>query len=144
MVVKERTKIEDMKNSSHSVWPEIKMRLRNSIEILCRIITAKRTEMDGDYTIENNENQQRFEIQIGNEVAFMEYKFYENSIALMHTLAPESLGGKGLASALAAYAFQYATDNQKPVMVYCPFVATYVKRHPEVLPLLDKVFHKTL
>ncbi len=58
----------------------------------------------------------------------------------MHTEVPDSMSGKGVASALAAYAFQYAKENKKPVMVYCPFVAAYLKRHPEIKGQLDQQY----
>ncbi len=94
-----------------------------------------------NYIIHNNEATQHFEIREGDEVAFLEYRFYNKSIALMHTLVPVSMESKGVASALAAYAFEYAKAHNMPVMVYCPFVLTYLKRHPELKGQLDKEFH---
>ena len=94
-----------------------------------------------NYTIHNNEATQHFEIREGDEIAFLEYRFYKKSIAFMHTLVPASMEGKGAASALAAYAFEYAKAHNMPVMVYCPFVSTYLKRHPELREQLDKEFH---
>ena len=83
----------------------------------------------------------RFETGEGDKTAFLEYRFYKGiNIALMHTLVPKDMSGKGIASALAEHAFQYARDNNKLVMLYCPFVAAYVKRHPEVKELLNKKF----
>lgn len=73
-----------------------------------------------------------FEIHTDAERAFMEYRFHDNSIALMHTEVPERFVGKGAASALAKFAFDYAKAHHKNVLVYCPFVQTYVKRHPEL------------
>ncbi len=82
-----------------------------------------------------------FEISEGDDIAFLEYRFYKNDIAFMHTEVPESMGGKGVASALAAYAFKFAKEQKKPVMVYCPFVGAYLKRHPELKEQLDKEYH---
>jgi predicted GNAT family acetyltransferase len=93
-------------------------------------------------TIRNNKQQMRFEIQEGTDIAFLEYRFYKKNIALMHTLVPKGMEGKGIASALAAFAFNYAKENKKLVMVYCPFVATYIKRHPEVKEQLDKEYYR--
>lgn len=81
-----------------------------------------------------------FEIHEGDEIAFLEYRFYKKDIAFMHTEVPKSMEGKGIASALAAYAFQYAKQIDKLVMVYCPFVAVYLKRHPELNEQLDKEY----
>jgi predicted GNAT family acetyltransferase len=60
----------------------------------------------------------------------------------MHTEVPVSMRGKGIASVLAEYAFQFAKENNRKVMVYCPFVAAYLKRHPELKEQLDKEYHK--
>ena len=83
-----------------------------------------------------------FEIHAGDDVAFLEYRFYKKDIALMHTEVPESMGGKGVASALAAFAFKFAKEHKKQVMVYCPFVGAYLKRHPELKEQLDREYHK--
>ena len=97
--------------------------------------------MPAGYKIENNEKLMHFEIHEGDDIAYMEYRFYKNDIAFMHTEVPESMGGKGIASALAEYAFKFAKEHKKPVMVYCPFAASYLKRHPELREQLDKKFH---
>lgn len=96
--------------------------------------------MPQEYHITHNESLMHFEIHEGNEVAFLEYRFYKKDIAFMHTEVPKSMEGKGVASALAVYAFQYAKQIDKPVMVYCPFVAVYLKRHPELNEQLDKQY----
>jgi uncharacterized protein len=83
------------------------------------------------HTVYNNEKEQRFEIETEGEKAFLEYRHLKNDIALMHTFVPESLNGKGLASALAQYALEWIKSHNKKVKVYCPFVAAYLKRHPE-------------
>ena len=84
-----------------------------------------------NYIITNNTTNKRFEVLLDDNLAFLEYRIHDGTIALMHTEVPEILGGKGIAGALAAYAFNYAKENNLPVIVYCPFVLTYLKRHPE-------------
>lgn len=93
-------------------------------------------------TVTNNTDKQQFEIDLGEEIAYLSYRFYKKDIALMHTVVPESFKGQGLATALAEYAFAYAKSVKKPVMVYCPFVSKYVKKHPEVREQLDKEYHR--
>lgn len=86
-----------------------------------------------DHKIINNEQQLHFEIHEGDQIAFLEYRFHNNNIAFMHTLVPKSMEGKGIAATLAAYAFNYAKEHNKSVLVYCPYISTYLKRHPELL-----------
>lgn len=97
--------------------------------------------MAQEYDITHNEALMHFEIHEGDNIAFLEYRFYKKDIAFMHTEVPKSMEGKGIASALAAYAFQYAQQIDKLVMVYCPYVSVYLKRHPELNEQLDKGYH---
>ena len=90
------------------------------------------------YTVINNDKEQRFEIHESDKVAFLEYRFYKKDIALMHTLVPDALSGKGLASSLAHHALEWAKEHNIRVIVYCPFVAAYLKRHPEHNDIVDK------
>ncbi len=91
----------------------------------------------GPLEITNNEQQQQFQVHMDGELAFLEYRFNKGDIFLMHTEVPEKLGGKGIASALAEYAMKYAREHKIPVMVYCPFVSTWLKKHPEYRDVLD-------
>lgn len=73
----------------------------------------------------------QFEIHTSGETASLEYRFYKEDIALMHTFVPDNLNGQGIASTLAKYALDWTKEHKKKALVYCPFVAAYVKRHPE-------------
>lgn len=88
----------------------------------------------------DNQANQRFEIHADGELAILEYRFYKNDLALMHTFVPDSLGGRGLASSLAHYALEWAKEHNRKVMVYCPFVAAYLKRHPEYNDIIDRQY----
>jgi predicted GNAT family acetyltransferase len=88
--------------------------------------------------VTNNTLQQQFEVLLEGERATLQYRFHEGVIWLMHTEVPEKLEGKGIASALAHFGLEWAKENRIPVKVTCPFVATYLKRHPEYNTLLVK------
>ena len=79
----------------------------------------------------NNEQRQQFQVSVEGETAFMEYRFKDGVIVLMHTEVPEQLSGRGIATALVEFAFDYALKNNFPVKIYCPFVLMWLKRHPE-------------
>lgn len=88
--------------------------------------------------ITNNGREMQFEIHTDGEIALLQYRFYKDDIALMHTAVPDKLSGKGIATSLAHHALEWAKEHHKKVMVYCPFVAAYLKRHPEYNELVDK------
>lgn len=88
------------------------------------------------FEIINNEKEQQFEIQQDGEKGVLQYRLHDGQIVLMHTEVPDSLGGRGIASALAEYAFGYARTHHLPVKVYCPFVLAWLKRHPEQMDIV--------
>ncbi len=87
--------------------------------------------MEEKVTVINILENQQFQAKVNDELAYLEYRWLKKDLALMHTFVPESLEGKGLASALAKFALDYAKEKNLHIIVYCPFVGTYLKRHPE-------------
>lgn len=81
--------------------------------------------------IRNNTQNGRFEIPAEGELAVLEYRLRDGNLYLMHTGVPDALGGRGIASALALHAFEYAKEKALPVVVYCPYVAKWLEKHPE-------------
>jgi predicted GNAT family acetyltransferase len=80
----------------------------------------------------------RFELERDGHVAYLEYNLAGKILQLLHTEVPEALRGKGMASALAESALQWAREHQVKVDVICPYVAAYLKKHPEYSDLLLK------
>ncbi len=86
--------------------------------------------------IVNNPTNQQFQVFLEDEMAFLEYRLSDNMIVLMHTEVPEKLGARGIATALAAFAFDYARTHNLKVKIYCPFILTWIKRHPEQMDIV--------
>jgi predicted GNAT family acetyltransferase len=78
-----------------------------------------------------NEATQRFEARLGDEVAFAEYHLAPGVLALPHTVVPDAFAGRGVASVLAVAALTYARDHGLKVKPICPFMAGYIRKHPE-------------
>jgi predicted GNAT family acetyltransferase len=97
--------------------------------------------MDDQNGIKMNTSKQRFEVQIGEEFGYIDYRFYKGNLAFMHTFIPESDRGKGTAAALAKFGLEYARKENLKIMLYCPFVASYIKRYPEYNDLINREFH---
>jgi uncharacterized protein len=93
-----------------------------------------------EITVINNDEQQQFEVRKDDDTATLVYRFYKDDIALMHTEVPSKLENQGIGSALVKYALNWAKEHQKKILVYCPFVASYLKKHPEYNTLVDKTF----
>jgi len=89
--------------------------------------------------VHNNIERKRFEIEVAGRLAIAEYMIVANErIILTHTEVHPDLEGNGLASVLARYAFDYARTEGLKIMPLCPYMAAYMKRHPEYHDLLIK------
>ena len=91
--------------------------------------------------ITDNEQEQRFETFVGNDVAFIAYRWQNGKLALMHTEVPPQAEGKGIAKELVKFAFELAKQQQRQVLVYCAYISSYIKRHPEYNELVEKDYN---
>lgn len=89
-----------------------------------------------DIELRNNREQRRYEAHVGDAIAFAEYMLHGQTLTLTHTDVPESLEGQGVGSKLARFALDDARDNGYTVLPLCPFIAGYIRRHPEYQPLV--------
>ncbi|HEX3365734.1 GNAT family N-acetyltransferase [Phenylobacterium sp.] len=91
-----------------------------------------------------NEETHRFEAYLDGETAFAEYVLHNGAIVLPHTVVPPAFEGLGVGSALATTALRYARDHGLTVKPSCPFIAGYIKRHPEWHDLVDPTYRERL
>ncbi len=78
-----------------------------------------------------NISEDRFEIQIDDLIAVSQYRLTGNVITFYHVGVPTKLEGQGVGSLLAKAGLDYARENSLKVIPACPFVAAYIRRHPE-------------
>lgn len=79
----------------------------------------------------HNEAGQRFEVVLGDAVAYLVYARDGSSMTMQHTEVPKAFEGKGIASRIAQAAMDFARDNGLKVIPHCPYVAGWITRHPE-------------
>ena len=82
-------------------------------------------------TVVLNDELNRFEATLHDETAFLTFHRNGKRLALIHTEVPEALEGRGLASLLAKTALDYARSNDLTVVPICPFVRSYLEKHPD-------------
>jgi predicted GNAT family acetyltransferase len=85
----------------------------------------------------NNETGQRFEMTVDGHTGFLQYAKTGNRINLLHTEVPPALGGRGIGGKLAKAALDFAQQQQLRVIITCPFVRSYVERHPDYAAIVD-------
>jgi len=88
--------------------------------------------------IRNNPEQQRIETEVDGHLAKIAYRLAENKIIFTHTEVPPELEGRGIASQMAKFALEYAKQAGLQVVPLCPFVYSYIQRHPEYQELVVK------
>lgn len=67
----------------------------------------------------------------GTLAGVVEYVLEPERIALVHTEVDPAFEGRGIAGALARFALEDARGRGLRVIPVCPFVRSYLKRHPE-------------
>jgi uncharacterized protein len=87
--------------------------------------------------ITDNKTSSRFEMIVDGKISYIEYILARNKIILTHTEVPAQLEGKGVASAMIKKTLKHIEETGRKLVPLCPFVAAYVKRHPEWEKILD-------
>jgi hypothetical protein len=79
----------------------------------------------------------RYEVHRGGELAgFLDYVVKRGRLALVHTETLPAHVGQGVAGAVARFALEDARARDLRVIAICPFVRSYVERHPEYADLV--------
>ena len=79
----------------------------------------------------------RFELEVdGALVGFVDYRRRPGAIAFLHTEIDPAHEGEGLGGVLVSEALDAARREGMQVLPFCPFVRSYLERHPEYLDLV--------
>jgi len=87
-------------------------------------------------TVHDNLNRHRFEIDVDGVIAFSVYRHKPGVVTFVHTEVPDALAGRGIGSKLAHGALEIVRGRGEKVVAECPFIAGYIKKHPEFQNLL--------
>jgi predicted GNAT family acetyltransferase len=83
-------------------------------------------------TVTDRPNELRYEIEADGEVAgFLMYRIEPGVLELVHTDVDPKWEGKGVGAALVQGALDDVRARGLKMRPYCPFVAAYIRRHPE-------------
>lgn len=86
--------------------------------------------MDGHFS--DNREQNRFELDIGDQVAFANYRRTEDGLAIFHVETPRALRGQGVASKLMEAVVEAARAEGREVIPFCSYAASWMRRHRAV------------
>ena len=81
--------------------------------------------------IRDNPAHHRYEAEIDGHLAYVVYRREPGVITFVHTEVPKELAGRGVGSALARHVLEAARAEGVKVVPVCPFIAAWMKKHPE-------------
>lgn len=93
--------------------------------------------MNADYELIDNEEKKQYQIVVGEFKPKIEYIKTTEKIYLTHTEVPVELEGKGIGAKMVKMALEDIEQRGLLLIPLCPFVAAYIKRHPEWAKVLD-------
>ena len=90
------------------------------------------------YQLIDNKEAKQYEIHIEDSIVKIEYIKAQEKIYFTHTEVPTKLEGKGIGSSIVKLALEDIKSKGLTLVPLCPFVALYIKRHPEWRELVLK------
>ena len=84
----------------------------------------------------DNEDHDRFELDVEGMVAFVTYRKSPGAITLVHTEVPPELGGRGTGSRLGRATLDAVRAQGREHRVECDFIRSFMTKYPEYNDLL--------
>jgi predicted GNAT family acetyltransferase len=92
---------------------------------------------DDDLRVTDNPERHRFEAHLdGRVVAISTYRLVDDRIVFRHTETDDALEGRGIGSRLVREALDDVRGRNLRVTADCPFVSSWIDRHPDYRDLL--------
>jgi uncharacterized protein len=89
-------------------------------------------EQHAQISVTDNAQNGRYEVAVDGELAgFARYRMDADRVVFFHTEVDPAYEGQGVASALARSALDDVRARGLLVTPLCPFIAAYIRRHPE-------------
>ena len=90
-----------------------------------------------DVVIGDNPDQSRYDAHVGTELAgIAAYQLRPGVITFTHTEVDDAYEGEGIGGTLARYALDDARRRGLAVEPRCPFIASWIDRHPDYRDLV--------
>jgi uncharacterized protein len=82
--------------------------------------------------IDDNADQHRYEALLDGKLAgFIQYRLQDGRMAMVHAEVDSAHEGQGVGSELAKVALADVRGRGLKLVPLCPFIAGYVRRHPD-------------
>lgn len=81
--------------------------------------------------IKHDKDACRFATTVDGVTAHVAYRIYDGMLDIRHTIVPEAIEGRGIASALVKAAYNYAMEEGLKAVATCRYAVVWLERHPE-------------
>ncbi|MDT8409114.1 MAG: GNAT family N-acetyltransferase [Wenzhouxiangellaceae bacterium] len=88
------------------------------------------------YEIRHDPEDNRFIAEIDDHECQLDYTLDDDVITMTRVFVPPALEGRGIAADITKTALDHAREQNLRVIPSCPYVASWIKRHPEYQDLL--------
>ena len=92
-----------------------------------------------EVVVRDHPEESRYEAVAGDELAGVAvYESRDGAVVLIHTLALPGWEGRGIGDRLARAALDDARARGAAVVPVCPYIAAWIRRHPEYADLVPE------
>jgi predicted GNAT family acetyltransferase len=92
-----------------------------------------------DVSVIDNPKAHRYEIWFdGARAGYTQYRLDGDATVFMHTEIDPAFEGHGLGSRLASSALDDVRAHGRSVVALCPFIASYIRKHPQYADLIHR------
>ena len=99
--------------------------------------------VDSEVVIADDPDAARYVIDVdGSRAGFLTYRLESGRISMLHAEIDPAMQGRGLGAQLTAFALDDAGARDLSVLPFCPYVRSYIERHPgeylELVPSAER------
>jgi predicted GNAT family acetyltransferase len=92
-----------------------------------------------EVTVRDNPDRGRYEVYVGSMLAgFADYHSQPGLVTVLHTEVDTRFEGRGLGSELVRRVLDDVRRRNAKVLAVCPFVRSFLQRHPEYADIVWK------
>lgn len=83
--------------------------------------------------------RRRFRLEVDGHEAYLAYRREApDRVNFAHTFTPPELRGRGIASVVVKRGLEWARESGTSIKAGCPYVSSYLERHPEYADLVAR------
>lgn len=87
--------------------------------------------------MKNNQELSRFELAVGEHIAYANYRLCDKNLFIDYVFAPEALRGGGAAGNLMKEISEFARQENLKITPICGYAVAWLKKHKEYHDLLN-------